>query len=308
MRLSEVEKGDGFFQALLIRFISKVSGMRLPDAARVVMYHDDFYGKPMVAWTQAAMRGDSNWSVGERELFAAMTAEWNSCTFCIKAHSAIASLVLDKALVEATLENFRQAKLSPKLQSMLAFLETFTKTPDEITAEQVRTLLHSGITQQELEDAMAVVTLFSITVRLANTLDFAVPNDTDFAQGAKRMLEKGYVFGKSKLQGHPDHRALAEILQKRVLEGPGITDTALRQAMAKRAAGGTIAEAFYDDLAFQIGQAAYKVTDEQVRKVVQKTGDEKAAFELIVAAAVGAGFYRWEKGLAFLNEASGQDL
>ncbi len=305
MRLHQVEKGDGFFQALLIRFISMVSGMRLPDAARIVMYHDDFYGKPMAAWTQAAMRGDSNWSVGERELFAAMTAEWNSCTFCIKAHSAIASLVLDKALVEVTLEDFRQAKLSPKLQSMLAFLETFTKTPDEITAEQVRTLSHSGISQQELEDAMAVVTLFSITVRLANTLDFAVPNDTDFAKGAKRMLEKGYVFGKSKLQGHPDHLALAKILQKRVLEGPGITDTALRQAIAKRAAGGTVIdEAVYDDLARQIGQAAYKVTDEQVRKVVEKIGNEKAAFELIVAAAIGAGFYRWEKGLAILNEAS----
>jgi hypothetical protein len=50
----QVEKGDGFFHALLIRFISIVSGMRLPDAARIVMYHQDFYGKPMSAWTQAA--------------------------------------------------------------------------------------------------------------------------------------------------------------------------------------------------------------------------------------------------------------
>src|SRR5579872_1680404 len=108
MRLIQVEKGDGFFHALLFKFISMVSGMRLPDAARIVMYHENFYGKPMAAWTQAAMRGDSGWSVGERELFAAMTAEWNACTFCIKAHSAIASLVLDKTLVNAALEDFRQ--------------------------------------------------------------------------------------------------------------------------------------------------------------------------------------------------------
>src|ERR1700733_6952319 len=111
MRLNEVEKGDGLFHILLFRFISMVSGMRLPDAARIVMYHEDFYGKPMTAWTQAAMRGKSDWSVGERELFAAMTAKWNSCAFCVKAHSAIASLVLDEALVGATVENFRQAKL-----------------------------------------------------------------------------------------------------------------------------------------------------------------------------------------------------
>jgi len=303
MRLIQVEKGDGFFHALLIRFISMVSGMRLPDAARIVMYHEDFYGKPMAAWTQAAMRGDSGWSVGERELFAAMTAEWNSCTFCIKAHSAIASLVLEKTLVDASLEGFRQAKLPSKLETILAFLEILSKIPDELTAEHVRTLFHSGLSRQDVEDAMAVVTLFSITVRLANALDFDIPGDGDFFRAAPRMLKQGYVFGKSKMQGQPNHQALAEVLQKRVLEGQGLTGSALRQAMAKRAADGpAVAESAYDDLARQIGEAAYMVTDEQVKKVVEKTGNEKAAFELIVAAAVGAGFYRWEKGLGLLSE------
>jgi len=308
MRLRQLEKGDGFFHALLFRFISMVSGMRLPDAARIVMYHEDFYGKPMAAWTQAAMRGESNWTVGERELFAALTAKWNSCTFCIRAHSAIASLVLDKTLVEAALENFRQAELTSRLHAILAFLEVFAKTPDELTVEHVVTVLRSGITQQELEDAMAVATLFSITVRLADAFNFAIPGDSDFSRAAPRMLSQGYVFGKSKLHGHPDHRALAEVLRKRVLEGPGITDNALRQAMAKRAAGGpAVAEPAYDDLALQICQAAYNVTDEQVKKVVQKTGNEKAAFELIVAAAVGAGLYRWQKGLSILDEATGAE-
>ena len=47
-------------------------------------------------------------------------------------------------------------------------------------------------------------------------------------------------------------------------EGPGETDANLRQAIAERAAGGLALEAPYDDLARQIGEAAYKVTDEQV--------------------------------------------
>jgi hypothetical protein len=155
---------------------------------------------------------------------------------------------------------------------------------------------------------MAVVTLFSITVRLADAFNFAIPGDSDFSRAAPRMLAQGYVFGKSKLQGHPDHRALAEVLRKRVLEGPGVTDIALRQAMAKRATGApAVREAAYDDLALQIGQTAYNVTDEQVKKVVQKTGNEKAAFELIVAAAVGAGLYRWQKGLSILKETAGAE-
>src|SRR6185312_885992 len=88
MRLPEIDRGDGLTNRLLIGFISTVSGIRLPDAARVAFYHKNFFGTPMGAWTQAAMRGPSTWSVGERELMAAMVAKWNSCAFCVGAHGA----------------------------------------------------------------------------------------------------------------------------------------------------------------------------------------------------------------------------
>ena len=61
MRLSEIDRGDTLANRLLIGFISLVSGMRLPDAARVAFYHKNFFGVPMGAWTQAAMRGPSDW-------------------------------------------------------------------------------------------------------------------------------------------------------------------------------------------------------------------------------------------------------
>jgi hypothetical protein len=61
MRLREIDGGDSIASRLLIRFISLVSGMRLPDAARVAFYHKDFFSTPMGEWTQAAMRGPSEW-------------------------------------------------------------------------------------------------------------------------------------------------------------------------------------------------------------------------------------------------------
>ena len=93
-------------------------------------------------------------------------------------------------------------------------------------------------------------------------------------------------------------------MQRRVLEGPGETGAALRQAMAARAAGGPPLEAPYDDLARQIGQAASKVTDEQVASVIERAGSERATFELIVASALGAGLHRWRRGLTALEEAA----
>ena len=76
MRLPEIERGDGLKTRLLIRLISTMSGMRLPDAARVAFYHREFFSTPIGAWTHATMRGPSPWSIDERELMAAMVAKW----------------------------------------------------------------------------------------------------------------------------------------------------------------------------------------------------------------------------------------
>lgn len=301
MRLQEVDRGERLSTRLLFNFISFVSGMRLPDAARIVMYHKDFYGDSMVAWTHPAMRGESKWSVGERELMAAMTAKWNACAFCVGAHSAIASLVLDKAVVQAALTDYKQASLSDKLKAVLGFLEKLERRPAEISANDMELVLAAGVSREEIVDAMAVLTLFSITVRCADTFNFALLNDKELEKSAKRLLSQGYAFGKAKTPPHPDHIACAQELRRHVLEGPGATYPGLRQRMAKRAARGTAIDAPYDELAAQIGEAAYKVTEDQVAKVVQQAGNEKAAFELIVAAAVGAGLYRWDAGLAALK-------
>ena len=303
MRLHEVERGDNLISRLFIRFLSLMSGMRLPDAARVAFYHKQFYGDSMSFWTHAAMRGESAWSVGERELMAAMTARWNACSFCIGAHAAISARVLGKPQVLSTLENFRQAELPTELQATLAFLEILTRRSGELTAEDAQAVLCKGVTSQALEDAISVCALFNVTTRCADTLDYQVLSERDFDRAAKRLLVQGYAFGKGKTPAHPDHRALADTVRQRVLFGPGKTDATLRQAMAERASGGPPLSALYDDLARQIGEAAYKITDEQVAKVVAEAGSEKAAFELMMASALGAGLHRFWRGLNVLEAA-----
>ena len=107
-----------------------------------------------------------------------------------------------------------------------------------------------------------------------------------------------------KTSTRPDHRALAAALERRVLEGPGETPPGVRQAAAHRAAGGPAAESPYDDMARQIGESAHRVTDAQVASVLAATGSEKATFEVIAAAAVGAGLVRWRQAMKVLEEAT----
>ena len=224
MRLHEVERGDGPISQLLIRFPSLVSGMRLPDAARVAFYHKQFSGDSMSAWTHAAMRGESAWSVGERELMAAMTARWNACPFCIGTHGAIAARALGRPQVLSTLEDFRQAELSTNLQATLAFLEILTRRPGELTAEDAWAVLCKGVTSQALEDAIAVCALFHVTTRCADTLDYQLLSEKDFDRAAERLLVQGYANGAGRTPPHPDHRVLADAVRSRILFGQGKTD------------------------------------------------------------------------------------
>jgi hypothetical protein len=102
------------------------------------------------------------------------------------------------------------------------------------------------------------------------------------------------------------HAVLAEALRRRVLEGPGDVPAALRRTVAARAAGGAPIDPPYDDLARQIGADARGVRDAQVAAVIAASGGQRAAFELVMSAAAGAGFLRWRAGLRAIVEAMGE--
>jgi len=53
----------------------------VPDIARVLSYRTELFGIPFSECLQDVMRGPSEWSVGERELFAAFVSRKNQCPF-----------------------------------------------------------------------------------------------------------------------------------------------------------------------------------------------------------------------------------
>ena len=199
MRLPEIERGDGVANRLLINFISMVSRMRLPDAARVAFYHKDFFGKPMGAWTQAAMRGASPWSVTERELMACMIAKWSGCAFCVGAHGSIAAKEMQRPAVDKVISDFHAAPISELLKAALAFLEVMTLRPNDLKAEHAKAALNAGISAEALADVIAVGALFSIITRYADALDFALPTPAEFERAADMLLRRGY-------SSRPSHR------------------------------------------------------------------------------------------------------
>src|SRR5258707_6772346 len=192
MRLKILNSGYGFGTKVLFAFIHAVSGQPVPDAAKLVFYRPEFYGVPMKAFTHEAMRGPSTWSVGDRELMAAVVSQMNACAFCIGAHTATAARAYhDEAKVSAVLSDLETAPIEEPLRATLRLLGKLTRE-HAVTADDMRAVLEIGVSRGQIEDALAVCSAFNTTDRLADAFGFFVPGPQAFEAGAKFLLKRGY--------------------------------------------------------------------------------------------------------------------
>lgn len=81
MRLRILDSGHSFGTKALFALIRAVSRQPVLDVVKLAKYRPDFYGMPMGVVVQEAMRGPSKWSVGDRELMAALVSKLNHCAF-----------------------------------------------------------------------------------------------------------------------------------------------------------------------------------------------------------------------------------
>jgi hypothetical protein len=81
VRLSVVESGHGPREAAILAQIRETLGREPVDVVKTLHYRPDLFGAPFSAVLDVAMRGESDWSAGERELFAAFVSSLNQCPF-----------------------------------------------------------------------------------------------------------------------------------------------------------------------------------------------------------------------------------
>jgi hypothetical protein len=81
MRLAVVNHGHRLPQRLLLKLSRPVHSSEPLDVVKVFMYRPEFFGKPFCDLAHDVLRGPSDWSVGERELFGAFTSKLNHCVF-----------------------------------------------------------------------------------------------------------------------------------------------------------------------------------------------------------------------------------
>jgi alkylhydroperoxidase family enzyme len=75
----------------------------------------------------------------------------------------------------------------------LGFLEKLTLEPAEVTHADAEAVRAAGVSEDALIDAIHVCALFSMIVRLADSLGWDVPSFEAFSERADAMLASGYA-------------------------------------------------------------------------------------------------------------------
>jgi alkylhydroperoxidase family enzyme len=84
------------------------------------------------------------------------------------------------------------ADARPEVRAALAIIERMVRDPDGPRAEDIAAARAAGVNDEGLRTAILVCVAFSIIVRLADTFDFALRSDTQWAADAKVLLQRGY--------------------------------------------------------------------------------------------------------------------
>jgi hypothetical protein len=80
MRLAALETGHAPDVAAQIA-MARERGAYISDIGLALQYRPELFGAPFGAMLQQLMKGPSEWSEGERELFAAFVSVQNQCPF-----------------------------------------------------------------------------------------------------------------------------------------------------------------------------------------------------------------------------------
>jgi AhpD family alkylhydroperoxidase len=193
-RLSILEDGHRFRARAFMALASRMAGgEEVDDVFKTVLYRPALFGGG--AWPgliRSSLRGPSEWSVGERELFGAATSQANSCAFCADIHSCTATLTLGEQITPELLERRRGGVFRPRVVATIELIEKVTRDPARVTARDIDAVRATGVTDEAIADALAICFVFNLVNRLADAFGYSWSSGEHRRQGADALVRFGY--------------------------------------------------------------------------------------------------------------------
>jgi uncharacterized peroxidase-related enzyme len=118
-------------------------------------------------------------SKADREIVVVATSAANDCLYCVVAHGAIARIrSRDPYLADQVAVDWRKAPLSPRMRAVLDVAVRLAVAPVEVTEADLAALRSHGLSQDDVWDVGAIVSLFALSNRLAHWA--AIPPNEEF--------------------------------------------------------------------------------------------------------------------------------
>jgi uncharacterized peroxidase-related enzyme len=148
--------------------------------------------RPLGELTEAAMRGPSPFTQGERELIAAYVSGLNACVYCHATHVGVAEACgVDPELFKAVLADLDAAPVAAKMKPILRYARKLTLTPARVTEDDAAAVYDAGWSDDALYSTVLVTALFNFYNRLVDGVGLALPENY-VAEAANRLSTKGY--------------------------------------------------------------------------------------------------------------------
>jgi uncharacterized peroxidase-related enzyme len=164
----------------------------IDDVGKASLYRPELFGRSWLALVREVIRGPSEWTSGERELFAAFVSRTNRCPYCTAVHSQMASIGLRRPVPIDALDNWRSLDFDPKIKAVFGLLEAGALGPEAVGKEQVDAVRAEGVSDEAISDVLYLAFVFNLVNRLADALGFAWTSESEAAAGAKMLDRIGY--------------------------------------------------------------------------------------------------------------------
>ena len=153
MRLDILEHGHSRQNLIALRVMRALAGAEPDDVIKISMYRPAFFGRAWIRLLRTVMRGESDWSPGERELFGAFTSRLNACPYCVGIHLGTTALMLDAAITVERLDNWREGGFEPRVTATLELLEKVTRSPDALVPGDMEKVRAAGVSEAAISNS-----------------------------------------------------------------------------------------------------------------------------------------------------------
>lgn len=140
------------------------------------------------------MRGDSPFSVAEREMIFAFASSQNNCNFCYESHKPVAAAFgIDESVFDELIQNIDTASVSENLKPVLKYVKKLTVTPHKMVEADASHVYEAGWDEQALVDAVSVCAIANYFNRFVDGVGVDVTSEQARQSGASVLPTLGYA-------------------------------------------------------------------------------------------------------------------